>query len=236
MSFQFDFTADFYLQDNLEPLTLQIAGSANVQIPAAVSMPAEYAEADPSGGNVLKGDKLFAWPQNASPRPPLGSKIIDGNGTAWTILAVDAKGDVKTWDCHARALAIVNQLDNTAAVLQASYTKSPGGEALPTWTQVLGGIAARFQPVEQTAQILEDAEWPKTVYHVFLGVDIFAPEIPVEPASADYRLVDSAGRHFRIMQYQRPERIDVLPLAICVLIIEGAEGGSVDRLGSSSGG
>ena len=64
---------------------------------------------------------------------------------------------------------------------------------------------------EQEAQILEDAEWPKTTYHVFLGTDIFAPEIPVEPASADYRLVDSAGRHYRIVQYQRAERIDALP-------------------------
>ena len=231
----FDSTADFYLQDNLEPLTLQIAGSSDIAIPAAVSMPAEYAEQDSSGGNVLEGDKLFAWPQNASPRPPLGSRIVDGNGAAWTILAVDAKGDVKTWDCRTRALAIVNRLDNTAAVLRAAYTKSPGGEALPTWTQVLAGIAARFQPVEQTAQILEDAEWPKTVYHVYLGVDIFAPEIPVEPASADYRLVDSSGRHFRIVRYQRAERIDALPMAVCVLVIEGAEGEAGDRVSSSSG-
>ncbi len=85
------------------------------------------------------------------------------------------------------------------------------------------------------AQILEDAEWPKTTYHVYLGVDIFAPEIPVEPASADYRLVDSAGRHYRIMSYRRPERIDVLPVATCVLIIEGTEGTAIDRITSSSG-
>ncbi len=134
------------------------------------------------------------------------------------------------------ALAIVNRLDDTAAVLKATYTKSPGGEALPTWTQVLGGIAARFQPSDQTARILEDADWPKTVYHVCLGVDIFAAEIPVEPASADYRLVDSAGRHYRIVRYRRAERIDALPLAVCVLIIEGSEGNAIDRVtGSSSG-
>ncbi len=226
----FDNTSDFYLLDNLEPLTLRIAGQSDQAIPASASMPAEYAELDPSGGNVLKGDKLFAWPQNASQRPPLGSQIVDGNGDTWTILSVEAKGDVKTWDCRARNLAIVNRLDNTAAVLQASYTKSPGGEALATWTQVLGGIPARFQPVDQEAKILEDAEWPKTTYHVILGTDIFAPEIPVEPASADYRLVDSAGRHYRIMRYTRPERIDVLPLAVCVLIIEGSEGGAIDRV------
>jgi hypothetical protein len=102
----FDNTSDFYLQDNLEPLTLQVAGNPDVQIPAAASMPAAHSKQDPSGGSALAGDKLFAWPQNVSPRPPLGSIIIDGNGVAWTILAVDAKGDVRTWDCHARATAM----------------------------------------------------------------------------------------------------------------------------------
>jgi hypothetical protein len=205
-------------------------------IPAATNGLAEYAELDPSAGQVLKGDKLFAWPQYATARPPLGSQIIDGNGDAWTILAVYAKDDVKTWDCHARALAIVYGLDNVASVLEASYTKSPGGEAIPTWSTLLTGIAARFQPVDQTAKILEDAEWPKTTYHVFLGTDIFSPDIPVEPASADYRLVDSAGRHYRVVRYQRPERIDTLPMAVCVLVIEGEEGGAIDRISSSSSG
>ena len=37
------------------------------------------------------------------------------------------------------------------------------------------------------------------------------------------------------MQYQRPERIDALPMAVCVLIIEGAEGNAQDRIGSTSG-
>ncbi len=37
------------------------------------------------------------------------------------------------------------------------------------------------------------------------------------------------------MKYQRPERIDALPLAVCVLILEGSEGGATDRLSSSGG-
>ena len=44
-------------------------------------------------------------------------------------------------------------------------------------------VPARFQPQTQDAQILEDADWPKTTYHVYLGTDIFAPNIPVEPAT-----------------------------------------------------
>ena len=136
-------------------------------------------------------------------------------------------------DGPTRNLAIANGLNNVAAVYKATYSKSPAGEAVATYAAILEGIPARFQPIDTTEQILEDAEWPKTTYHVILGTDIFAPEIPVEPASADYRLVDSAGRHFRITQYQRPQRIDALPIAVCVLIIEGGEGQAIDRLSSS---
>jgi hypothetical protein len=232
-----DNTADFYTLDNLEPIRLRVAGQPDTVILHALNEPAEWKEPDKAGGNVLEGDQLWVWPIVGTPgipaggSPPLGSLLIDAAGTAWTILSVLRKDQVNVWEARGRALSIVYRLDNLASVLEASYTKSSGGEALPTWTQILSGIPARFQPVEQEAQILEDAEWPKTTYHVFLGTDIFAPEIPVEPASADYRLVDSAGRHYRIMQYQRAERIDALPLAVCVLIIEGAEGGAIDRLG-----
>ena len=213
----FDFTADFFTLDNLQPLTLRIAGQSDVVIPQAIDEPVEWKDPDKAGGNVLEGDTLWIWPSLATPGcpgPPLGSILIDTDGTAWTILAVtQKKAPSNVWEVRCRNLSVVYGLDNVAAVLQASYTKSPGGEALATWSQFSAASRPGFQPVEQEARILEDAEWPKTNYHVFLGTDIFAPEIPVEPASADYRLVDSAGRHYRIMQYQRPEtNRHVLPL------------------------
>ena len=231
----FDHTADFYMLDNLEPITLRIAGQADQAIPQALSEPADWKDPDQAGGNVLEGDILWVWPIVATPtQPPLGSLLIDSNGTAWTILNVTRKQHVQTWEAHTRNLSIVYGLNNFASVYKATYAKSPGGEALATYSLLLSGIPARFQPIETEAQILEDSAWPKTTYHVYLGQDIFSPQIPVEPASADYRLVDSAGRHFRIVQYQRAERIDVLPYAVCVLIIEGSEGQAIDRLGSSS--
>ncbi len=234
MAFAFASTADFFTLDNLQPLTLRIAGQPDQAIAKALNKPAEWTDPDQAGGQVLEGDQTWIWPIVFTVgQPPLGSILIDQCGTAWTILSVTRKDAVNVWEARGRNLSVVYGLNNLAAVLKATYTKSAGGEALPTWTTILSGIPARFQPSRQTAQILEDAEWPKTEYHVYLGVDIFAPEIPVEPASADYRLVDSAGRHFRIVQYQRAERIDALPRAVCVLIIEGSEGGAVDRLSSS---
>jgi hypothetical protein len=236
MALHFDFTADFFTLDNLQPLTLRIAGQPDQAIGKALAEPANWKDPDRAGGNVLEGDRQWIWPiVFTQAKPPLGSRLVDAWGTAWTILDVTRKDAVNVWEAHCRNLSVVYGLSEVAAVLRATYTKSPGGEALPTWNTLLTGVAARFQPVDQEARILEDAEWPKTTYHVFLGTDIFAPEIPVEPASADYRLVDTSGRHYRIVKYQRPERIDALPFAVCVLVIEGEEGGAVSRVSSSSG-
>jgi len=236
VGFQYDFSADFYTMDCLVPLTLRISGQSDQSIGQALEKPAEWIDPENVGGNVLEGDELWVWPIAQTPvQPPLGSLLIDPNGINWTILHITKKtAPLSVWEAHCRNLSVVYKLNNLASVLEATYTKTAVGELVPTWSTILSGIPARFQPVETEARILEDAEWPKTTYHVFLGIDIFSPEIPVEPASADYRLVDSAGRHYRIVEYQRAERIDALAKAVCVLIIEGAEGGAVDRLGSSS--
>ena len=232
---QFDHTPDFFFLDNLEPITLRVTGKSDQVIASALSEPADWKDPELAGGNVLEGDTLWVWPIEVTPtQPPLGSLLIDQYGTAWTILDVQRKQHVNTWEAHGRNLSVVYGLNNFATVLKASWSKSPGGEAIPTWSTILSGIPARFQSIDIEAQILEDSEWAKATYHVFLGVDIFSPNIPVEPASADYRLVDVAGRKFRIVSYQRAERIDALAMATCVLIIEGAEGGAQDRLAASS--
>jgi hypothetical protein len=229
-----DLAPDFYVLDNLEPVTLRVAGLPDLWLPAALSRPALWKEADPTAGNVLRGDRVWAWSIVATPvQAPVGAAIVDSGNVHWTILAVVKKSHVGIWEFHTRNLAIVNNLDNMATVLKATYMKSPGGEAIASWSTQMTNVLAHFQPVLQEAKILEDSEWPQTTYHVLLGVDIFAPEIPVEPASADYRLVDAAGRHYRIVKYQRPERIDALPVAVCVLILEGSEGGAIDRVSSS---
>ncbi len=235
MGFQFDFSADFLTLDNLQPLTLRITGQADQPIPSAQDHPADTKDPDQAGGQVLEGDRYWVWPIAATPlQPPLGSLLIDQDANAWTILSLTKKQTPQgVWTARCRNLAVANGLNNVAQVWKATYAKSPAGEALATYAAVLTGIPARFQPLDTSEQILEDAEWPKTTYHVILGTDIFAPTVPVEPASADYRLVDPAGRHYRITQYTRPQRIDALPVAVCVLVIEGAEGSARDRLSSS---
>ena len=79
---QFDFTADFYTLDNLQPLTLRIAGQADQAIPAALNEPAEWKDPDQAGGNVLEGDQLWVWPIVATPIEAAAGLALDRLRTA----------------------------------------------------------------------------------------------------------------------------------------------------------
>ena len=241
MAFTVDLSADFNVLDGNEPYTLRIAGQADMLLPAVLTEPISYKEELPADGMVQQGDLLAVWPIAASQQPPLGAKLIDSAGTPWTILTVLRKDHVNTWECTARNLAIAYSLDNFATILKAQYSKSPAGEAIATWHPLGSPIAARFQPQSQDAQIFEDAEWTKTEFTIVLAADVLdARGYPVELAGSDYRLMDKDGRHYRVTSYQQAERIDALPTATAVLVLEGAEGllaqFSSSSSSSSSGG
>ena len=89
MAFPFDFTADFFTLDNLQPLTLRAAGQPDQAIAKALNEPVEWSDPDKAAGQVVEADQLWVWPAAFTPaRPPLGSLLIDQWGTAYTILSV----------------------------------------------------------------------------------------------------------------------------------------------------
>jgi hypothetical protein len=215
--------------------TLRVTGMPDVVLPAVLTEPITYKQELPADGSVQQGDILCVWPVANSQKPPLGSELIDSAGAAWTILTVLRKQHVETWEATARNLVIANNLNNFAQVLRATFTKSPAGQAVPTWSAFGSPIPARFQPISQDAQIFEDSEWTKTEFTVILSNDILDfMAYPVELAGAAYRLRDAQGRHYRVTSYQQAERIDCLPTATAVLILEGAEGQLAQFSSSSS--
>ena len=120
-----------------------------------------------------------------------------------------------------------HRAENTAMILKASYGKGESNEALAIWrgywSNKIGGrprdtIPARFQPSDETAQIEFGSEWSKGTYRVY-----FDKPFPATLANGEYRVIDSEGGRYRIMRYYDEQRIDRLPVAICVRIVEGAE-------------
>lgn len=222
MTFALDLSDDLLVMDGLQELTLRVTGLDDVFIPAAFDEPVKYKEIEASNGQLRQGDHMFVWQKKCNPRPPLGSILIDEEGVQWTILSITFKDQIDTWEAGCRALAVEAGLDNVCTILRAnSYTKNASGEAVPVWTTIATDLEARWQPWDEEAQIHLDADFSKTTYHVTFG------ELPVdrpeELSGGDYRLVDKDGNRYRVMRYLKEQRIDALPQAIVVKILEGSE-------------
>ncbi len=228
MTLTFDIADDLLLVDGLDTLTLKVTGQADVVLSeCVVSEPIDVKETEPTGGQVIQTDTLFVWPVARCTQPPLGSVLVDEDGTYWTILAVRRKQHVDTWEARCRNLSIVTGDDNVATILKAGYGHGNAGEALAVWKGAVSGaltptsadqVSARFQPSKETARILFGSEFTETTYRV-----LFKTPVPIELAGGQYRLVDSDGYRYRVVDYQNEERIDKLPVAIAVRITEGAE-------------
>jgi len=204
----FDPSSDFEtVTDGLEAVTLQVAGQEDQAIAHAHRNQAKNAEADEADGDVRQGDTTWQWPAAESPtRPPLGSVIVDGAGDHWTILAIDNQVLRSKWSATCRNLAVEARLDTLVTIQQAVYAKSDAGEAVPTWEDLHAGVRAKVQPITKTPEIESDAETTDQAYEIVLEADL--ADVP----AADLRIVDSEGSVYRIDDYRRPSRIDVLPV------------------------
>ena len=57
-------------------------------------------------------------------------------------------------------------------------------------------MAARFQPSEEQARLAFGADSSREIYRVY-----FESPVPIDLAGGEYRLVDSDGNRFRVLQY-----------------------------------
>lgn len=230
MAFNLRIDEDFMnvCNDFMETCTLKVSGEVDQQLyQCVVSEPIEWRELDPTNAQVLRQGTLFVWPKSKTDRPPLGSVVVDSDGTYWTVWRVTNKQHVETWEAKCLNLGIVTADANTATILKATYTHGRAGEAKATWvglwSEETGGaaedtVAARFQPSDETAQVQFGAEWSKETYRVY-----FEEPVPLEAAGGEYRFVDSEGYRYRVVRYYDEQRIDKLPVAIAVRITEGSE-------------
>lgn len=217
MTAAFDPSTDFEtVVDGLEAATLQVAGQADQPVDNAHRNQVREQEADASAGDVKLGDTIWQWPVAETPaRPPLGSALVDGQGNRWTILRLDEQVLGSKWSATCRDLAVEARLDTLVTIQRAAYAKDAAGEAIPTWSDLHTGVRAKVQPTSQTPEVEADADVTDRQYEIIL-----ADDLAVVPGG-DTRIVDSQDRVYRIDDYRRPERIDVLPV-VAVTRIDAA--------------
>lgn len=225
-----DFSNDLvtYCTDFLGTMTLRETGAADVSlIDCVLSEPVQTKESDLANGQVPQMDQMVVWPVAESEKPALGSVLIDSDDTYWTILAVAHKQHVECWEAKCRNLSVVTAADNVATVLKATYLKGRAGEAKAVWKGAISGettatsedeFPARFQPSVEQAKLEFGADTSAEVYRVY-----FLNTPPIELSGGEFRLVDSSGGRYRVLRYEREERIDKLAVAVCVKITEGKE-------------
>ena len=208
------------------PVTLRV-GDEDLFIAKSLSRTATVKELEPSGGYVYKQGQMFAWSRNRTDQPPLGSIVIDQYGTYWTVYQVAYVPNFHTWDVFTLNLGVVSADINTATLLKATYTHGRAGEAKATWNGLFSGVpdgneedtvSARFQPSMETAKIEFGSEYSGVVYRV-----LFDRAVPMQAAGGEYRIIDADGNRYRVWKYFNEQRIDKLPVAIAVRIIEGGQ-------------
>lgn len=228
MTLTLDNADDLLYCDELESMTLKVTGQSDVALNDCVlTEPTVYREMEPSNAQVPQADQLAVWPVSRSDRPPLGSILVDEDDVYWTILRLLRKHHTDCWEATCRNLSVISAAANEATILTATYTHGRSGEAKAHWVGAVSGEAeptaedtftARFQPSAETAILRFGAEFTRMTYRV-----IFDQTVPINVAGGEYRIVDSAGSRFRVMDYAQEERIDKLPVAIALRILEGAE-------------
>ena len=223
-----DFGSDLLVMYGLDSGVLKVEGLTDVPLTNCIlDEPIDTHEMEPSAGQVPQMDSLKIWPTSFSAKPPLGSVIVDGDDTYWTILAVRFKSIVKCWEAHVRNLSIMPSVYNVATVLKAHFGKGRANEAKPEWRGLISGhktptdadkITARFQPATEEAVLRFDAEWTKQSCRVIID-----SPLPLDLANGEYRLVTATGERYRILKYMDAQRIDRFPVIFATKILEGAE-------------
>jgi len=209
---------DFRYLDGLHPATLKVIGDADTALQRVLDQPVTTKEMQASKGQVVQGDRWFLWSASESESPPLGSVLVNEDGTYWTVLAVEWTELVEVYKVQVRNLAIRPAVQNLATVLKADYVRAAGNDRRAVWHEELADIPARFQPSVEDAQLFLGGDYIKTTYRVY-----FDAPVPVELAGGQYRLKDCRGWLYKVMMYVDEERIDTLPVAIAVRILEKAE-------------
>ena len=221
-----DISQDWALVDNLFSVTLKVAGSSDAYIPNCVlDEPTTIREMEPSGAQVLRQGTVFIWPKKFSVQPPIGSIVVDDEGTYWTVWKCIKKRALDMYEPFCLNLNIVTAATNKATLLRATYIKGGANEAVAVWHGYNSGqttptdadkVTARFQPSEETAKLEFGADNSQEMYRVY-----FSNPPAIELAGGEFRLLNSDGHSFRVLKYYCEGRIDKLAVAVCEKITEG---------------
>jgi len=162
----------------------------------------EFREAAPSDGLYTADDVEWHLPAaQLAFDPAPGAVLVDASGARFVMLAVEQQTLGSRWLCRTRSLAIESGLAQQVLLQQATWTKGASGAQLPQWRDVRVNLAARIQPEQGEISIEYDRRLTRVTHRIFLADDLVLDHT--------YRFVAGTDA-YRVLGYERPERIDAL--------------------------
>lgn len=158
----FDPIGDFEkIVDGLKPVTLSPVDGEAVPDVTSLRRAVSHKEAAKSNGRYTTSDSVFhVSTVTYATRLPLGSLIIEADGTRWVVLEHAKQTLLARWRYVVRLLEIIEQNEDTDADTDtpaigiyrevATFTKSLSGALEPTWNRDASPVVARFDPLEET--------------------------------------------------------------------------------------
>ena len=186
MTLTFDSSNDFAdVVDGLETATLKRRGSSDdVTVAGALRRSVTVREArvrnrydtwkHVSGdGRSTASDLVWHLPAAGLSDPPLpGDVILDGDAQRWTILQSQLAAQTARFVCVTCNLAVVFGLDDTIAILKATYAKGTCGATEATWRTWKTGVRARIQIATTDVRTDHQATAAKIRYRIFIEEDL----------------------------------------------------------------
>lgn len=214
MSVDLDVSSDFNtILDGFEAVTLKRRDSADtVVVPKAWRYSSQTEEAVSGVSDVARSDVVwqFAW-DDAAVEPAIGDKIIDGSGLCWTILSIDKLGAKTRFRCLSRNLYLVHGLNNRVDIQQAIWHDLGFGPEIVGWSTLRSAVPARIQPDRVTVDT--EAAPPASTAKYWVVLD---DELELDH---NHRVVGTDGAVYQVIEYAQAERIDVLPIATVVRLV-----------------
>ena len=229
----FDFTADFYTLDNLQPLTLRISGQSDQAIPQAIRPAGRMERPDQAGGKVWKAISILGLADRGhagGPGAPAGLTLGRQRRHDWTILSVTQK--------EARMERLGGPLPQPGdrqrsgqpgRVLRPPTRSRP---AARPWRRGRRSSAASRPASSRSSKRHRSSKMPngRRQPTTYSWARTFSP--PKSPSSRPRPItawsIPPAGITASCST-ARPERIDVLPMAVCVLDHRGQRRRAIDR-------
>ena len=202
MSMVLNIAEDGAVFDGWEPVSFRAAGADETTLLDALRRRDVAAEAAPSDGKHVSQDVVWHLKAADLPAPPaLGSVVTDADEHAWTVLRVESAALGSRWRCSTRNLAISGNLEEFVTIQKATWSRDAHGAPVAGWHDYRVGVRARVQPQSGETETDQQQHQTRRTYKVYL-----AERIPIDESCRVLR----GGAIYRVLSYERPERIDRL--------------------------